>query len=252
MRKFFFLLLVLFSFTKASHAHYFSESYSNWSIIDNKVSATFTILKLEATRVLQIDNFQELGKENELSEGEVFLEYFKSRISVLNSGNQCSLKKQATLVDGKKEYHTIEFMYLCDATDSIKIINNVLFDIAQSHVHLSRIKKDNKIFEKALFYNDQTILLDNIDQDEEKSFFSSLSSFIYSGIIHILTGLDHLIFLIGLFILVNSFKHLLLVITGFTIGHSITLALVALDIVMPNTLMIEALIGFTIIFISAE
>ena len=252
MRKFIFLLLVLFSFTKASHAHYFSESYSNWSIIDNEVSATFTILKLEATRVLQIDNFQELGKENNLSEGEVFLEYFKSRISVLNSGNQCSLKKQATLVDGKKEYHTIEFMYLCDATDSIKIINNVLFDIAQSHVHLSRIKKDNKIFEKALFYNDQTILLDKIDQDEEESFFSNLSSFVYSGIIHILTGLDHLIFLIGLFILVNSFKHLLLVITGFTIGHSITLALVALDIVMPNTLMIEALIGFTIIFISAE
>ena len=252
MRKFFFLLLILFSFTKASHAHYFSESYSNWSIIDNKVSATFTILKLEATRVLQIDSFQELGKEKELSEGEVFLEYFKSRISVLNSGNQCTLKKQATLVDGKKEYHTIEFMYLCDATDSIKIINNVLFDIAQSHVHLSRIKKDNKIFEKALFYNDQTILLDNIDQDEEKSFFSNLSSFIYSGIIHILTGLDHLIFLIGLFILVNNFKHLLLVITGFTVGHSITLALVALDIVMPNTLMIEALIGFTIIFIAAE
>ena len=57
MRKFIFLLLVLFSFTKASHAHYFSESYSNWSIIDNEVSATFTILKLEATRVLQIDNF---------------------------------------------------------------------------------------------------------------------------------------------------------------------------------------------------
>ena len=85
MRKFFFLLLILFSFTKASHAHYFSESYSNWSIIDNKVSATFTILKLEATRVLQIDSFQELGKEKELSEGEIFLEYFKSRIFVLNS-----------------------------------------------------------------------------------------------------------------------------------------------------------------------
>ena len=75
MRKFFFLLLVLFSFTKASHAHYFSESYSNWSIIDNEVSATFTILKLEATRVLQIDNFQELGKENKLP-------HFKSNLDI--------------------------------------------------------------------------------------------------------------------------------------------------------------------------
>jgi hypothetical protein len=45
---------------------------------------------------------------------------------------------------------------------------------------------------------------------------------------------------------------LLIVITGFTLGHSITLALVALNIVVPNTLMIEALIGFTILFIAAE
>jgi hypothetical protein len=69
---------------------------------------------------------------------------------------------------------------------------------------------------------------------------------------HILTGFDHLIFLMGLIILVNNFKHLLIVITGFTLGHSITLALVALNIVVPNTLMIEALIGFTILFIAAE
>ena len=69
---------------------------------------------------------------------------------------------------------------------------------------------------------------------------------------HILTGFDHLIFLMGLIILVNNFKHLLIVITGFTLGHSVTLALVALNIVVPNTLMIEALIGFTILFIAAE
>ena len=171
---------------------------------------------------------------------------------MLNSGNKCSIDTQPTLVAGKKEYHTIEFSYLCDASNSIKIINNVLFDIAQSHVHLSRIKKDNQIFEKALFYNDQTVLLEKLSESEETNFLSSLSNFIYSGIIHILTGLDHLVFLLGLFILVKNFKQLLFVITGFTVGHSITLALVALNIVIPNTLMIEALIGFTILFIAAE
>jgi len=252
MKKVFFLLFILCSITKVGYAHYFSESYSSWNIVDNKISATFTILKLEATRVLQIDSFQKIAEEKKLSEGEVFLEYFKPRIAVLNLGKKCIIEKQAALVAGKEEYHTIEFTYLCDASNSIKIINNVLFDIAQSHVHLSRIKKDNQIFEKALFYNDQTILLDELNKNEETTFLSNLSNFIYSGLLHILTGLDHLIFLIGLFILVNSLKQLLLVITGFTIGHSITLALVALDIVMPNTLMIEALIGFTILFIGAE
>ena len=237
---------------KLSFAHYFSESYSNWVILDNKVSATFTILKLEATRVLQIDKFQEIGQEKQLSEGEVFLEYFKPRISVLESSKECLLDNEPSLISGKDEYHTIELSYLCDSTNSIKIINNVLFDIAQSHVHLSRININDQILEKALFYNDQTIFINDLKTNKEKSFVDSLTNFISTGMKHILTGFDHLIFLMGLIILVNNFKHLLIVITGFTLGHSVTLALVALNIVVPNTLMIEALIGFTILFIAAE
>ena len=252
MKKIFFFSLILISISKFSYAHYFSESYSNWIISDNKVSATFTILKLEATRVLQIDKFQEIGQEKQLSEGEVFLEYFKPRISVLESSKECLLDNEPSLINGKDEYHTIELSYLCASTNSIKIINNVLFDIAQSHVHLSRISINDQILEKALFYNDQTIFINDLKTKKEKSFVDSLTNFISTGMNHILTGFDHLIFLMGLIILVNNFKHLLIVITGFTLGHSITLALVALNIVVPNTLMIEALIGFTILFIAAE
>ena len=73
MKKILLFSLILITISKFSYAHYFSESYSNWVISDNKVSVTFTILKLEATRVLQIDRFQEIGQEKQLSEGEVFL-----------------------------------------------------------------------------------------------------------------------------------------------------------------------------------
>ena len=252
MKKILLFSLILIIISKFSYAHYFSESYSNWIISDNKVSATFTILKLEATRVLQIDKFQEIGQEKQLSEGEVFLEYFKPRISVLEASKECLLDKVPSLINGKDEYHTIELSYLCESTNSIKIINNVLFDIAQSHVHLSRISINDQILEKALFYNDQTIFINDLKTNKEKSFVDSLTNFISTGMNHILTGFDHLIFLMGLIILVNNFKHLLIVITGFTLGHSVTLALVALNIVVPNTLMIEALIGFTILFIAAE
>ncbi|MDC3171944.1 HupE/UreJ family protein [Pelagibacteraceae bacterium] len=252
MKKILLFSLILITISKFSYAHYFSESYSNWIISDNKVSATFTILKLEATRVLQIDKFQEIGQEKQLSEGEVFLEYFKPRISALESSKECLLDNEPSLINGKDEYHTIELSYLCASTNSIKIINNVLFDIAQSHVHLSRISINDQILEKALFYNDQTIFINDLKTKKEKSFVDSLTNFISTGMNHILTGFDHLIFLMGLIILVNNFKHLLIVITGFTLGHSITLALVALNIVVPNTLMIEALIGFTILFIAAE
>ena len=243
---------MLFISSQTASAHYFSESYSNWIINKHKISANFSILKLEATRILQIDSYQELGKEGNLSEGEVFLEYFKERIAVFSTGVKCKSDKQATLVNGKEEYLNIEISFLCSSSNQIKIINNVLFDIAQSHVHLSRIKMNDDILEKALFYNDQTIEVDDLIDTNDITFFSKVTKFIYSGVIHILSGFDHLIFLLGLLILTQNIRHIFIAITGFTIGHSITLALAALDIVVPNTFMIEALIGFTILFISTE
>ncbi|MGY9024985.1 MAG: HupE/UreJ family protein [Candidatus Pelagibacterales bacterium] len=252
MRNIIFSLLVLFISSQTASAHYFSESYSNWIINKHKISANFSILKLEATRILQIDSYQELGKEGNLSEGEVFLEYFKERIAVFSTGVKCKSDKQATLVNGKEEYLNIEISFLCSSSNQIKIINNVLFDIAQSHVHLSRIKMNDDILEKALFYNDQTIEVDDLIDTNDITFFSKVTKFIYSGVIHILSGFDHLIFLLGLLILIQNIRHIFIAITGFTIGHSITLALAALDIVVPNTFMIEALIGFTILFISTE
>ena len=76
MKKILLFSLILITISKFSYAHYFSESYSNWVISDNKFSSTFTTLKLEATRVLQIDKFQEIGQEKQLSEGEVFFRVF--------------------------------------------------------------------------------------------------------------------------------------------------------------------------------
>ena len=47
-------------------------------------------------------------------------------------------------------------------------------------------------------------------------------------------------------------KKVLLTVTGFTLGHSITLALAALGLIQPSTIAIEALIGFTILLVASE
>ena len=50
----------------------------------------------------------------------------------------------------------------------------------------------------------------------------------------------------------QGIRNLLIVITGFTMGHSITLSLAALEIMSPNDVLVESIIGFTIMFIGAE
>ena len=55
--------------------------------------------------------------------------------------------------------------------------------------------------------------------------------FVPAGMHHILIGPDHLLFLVGLLLLGGTIRQLLLVVTSFTVAHSITLSLAALNIV---------------------
>jgi hydrogenase/urease accessory protein HupE len=79
-----------------------------------------------------------------------------------------------------------------------------------------------------------------------------VKTFVASGIKHILIGPDHILFLIGLLLLGGTLSRLALIVTSFTIGHSITLSLAALDVVSPPSRFIEPLIALTIIVVGAD
>lgn len=72
------------------------------------------------------------------------------------------------------------------------------------------------------------------------------------GIVHILVGFDHLLFVLSLLLLASNFKTLLYSITGFTISHSITLVFSVLGVVSINILFIEAMIALSILFLARE
>jgi hypothetical protein len=77
-------------------------------------------------------------------------------------------------------------------------------------------------------------------------------TFVASGTEHILIGPDHILFLVGLLLLGGTLWQLGAIVTAFTIGHSITLSLAALDIVSPPSRLVEPLIALTIIVVGAD
>jgi hydrogenase/urease accessory protein HupE len=76
--------------------------------------------------------------------------------------------------------------------------------------------------------------------------------FIPAGIHHILIGPDHLLFLIGLLLMGGSIRRLGMVVTSFTIAHSITLSLAALNILTPPARLIEPAIALSIVYVGAD
>jgi hydrogenase/urease accessory protein HupE len=77
-------------------------------------------------------------------------------------------------------------------------------------------------------------------------------TFVPAGVHHILIGPDHILFLVGLLLLGGGWWPLLRIVTAFTIGHSITLSLAALNLVTPPATVIEPAIALSIVFVGAD
>ena len=80
----------------------------------------------------------------------------------------------------------------------------------------------------------------------------SFADYFQMGVHHILTGPDHLLFLCGLLVVSRKFGGTLAIITCFTLAHSVTLALAALNVVSISAKIIEPLIAVSIIFVGFE
>ena len=244
-------VIILFFLLSPLNAHYFSESFSKWNVVDNKVEANFSLLTLESTRIFQVENYQKIMFEENLSETDVFKIYLSQHLKVTSEGKNCSLVDEIKELNSQEGSLNLSLNFECPSNKEINIINNALFNLVQSHIHIARIYIDNNLYtEKALFFNDQSIDLN--EEKENNSFSNSFYKFFSLGLDHILSGYDHLLFILGLLLLVTNLKRLLLVITGFTIGHSLTLSLSVINVIQVKSSLVEALIGYTIMFVGLE
>ena len=87
---------------------------------------------------------------------------------------------------------------------------------------------------------------------ETESFAAVARDYFQLGVQHILEGYDHLLFLVCLLLIAGTGRRVLITITGFTIAHSITLALSALGVVRVPVPPVEAAIALSIVFLAVE
>lgn len=84
------------------------------------------------------------------------------------------------------------------------------------------------------------------------STLAAARKYAWLGMGHILGGIDHLLFVVGLLLLVKSLKRLIVTITAFTLAHSITLALSVLGWLKLPSEPVEAIIALSIVLLAVE
>lgn len=80
----------------------------------------------------------------------------------------------------------------------------------------------------------------------------ALPAYLGLGVEHILQGPDHLLFVLGLLLIVGGHRRLLKTVTAFTVAHSLTLAATTLGVLHLPTPPLEAAIAFSILFLGPE
>ncbi len=88
--------------------------------------------------------------------------------------------------------------------------------------------------------------------DAAPTFMGAAKTYSALGIQHIWRGVDHLLFVGCLILIAGTWRRILSTITGFTLAHSVTLALAALDVVSVPIAPVEACIAVSILFLATE
>lgn len=133
----------------------------------------------------------------------------------------------------------------------LRISAPVLVNLPRGHKQFCSVyDRENRVLaEHMLSAESKDLTIDlRATSTNNQSFFR----FLVLGIEHILTGYDHLAFLLALLIAGGSLRHNARIITSFTLAHSLTLALATFGLVNISPAIVEPLIAASIVFVGLE
>jgi len=224
-------------------AHDRSVSYSLWEIDGARARVTAHLTPLDASRLPWTAN---AGADLDRRLGAYLIE----RLTLRAEGQPCALTAGPTRLATTADRIAFSWEVACPSARDLQLQSEILRDVAPGHLHFARMRLGGAGLERVLSEAQPTWAIG--DAGARTAVGDTLLDFIVLGVEHILTGYDHLVFLLGLLLLGGTLRDLVRIITGFTIAHSLTLALAVLGVLRPGRAPIEALIGLSIALIAVE
>jgi len=235
------LLAIAFLVGQNAAAHTRSESYSHWHLSGNHITATVTS-PLREVMILYT------GGDASIPARDLFQQQLLETTSVASAGATC-VRTGSNILQAASGFVRVELEFDCGERPPDTIRYRALFDQAPAHVHYAKLYVDGLLAGEALLTDTaDTWDFGGLSPDESWSF----ASFVGIGTEHISGGIDHVAFLLGLLLIAGSVGRAVIAVTGFTLGHSISLAAAVLGYIHANSQLVEAFIGFTVLLVAVE
>jgi len=199
----------------------------------------------------QLADAMRLGQPGATPDYQQLLRVAEQRIKVSSNGLPCEPAPGSITPPSAEGANVAIILYFaCAQSPKELTIHDDLFDVLGADYHtLAKIEWPGGMQQFAFQPDarETTITIAIIGESSR-----GVGSFFLLGIEHILTGYDHLLFLLALILRGGNVWSLLKIITAFTLAHSITLALAVLNIVTLPERLVEATIALSIAYVAAE
>lgn len=241
-------LLALICATPAS-AHPVPFSYLALDVRDGAVDGSIRVHLVDLAPVLGIAHPEDLLDPAVLAARRGTIErYLASRIALDRGAFRRAEWRSIAVVD-ENEAVELEFSIPGPSEGALSIDTN-LFPADPNHQTFVTVYEDGDYRQQFAFASGSEP--ETYYRGTTAGAFAVMGTFIPSGVHHIMIGPDHILFLIGLLLLGGSLRKLVAIVTMFTVGHSVTLTLAALDIVTPPAWLIEPAIALSIVVVGAD
>jgi hypothetical protein len=192
----------------------------------------------------------DLGQPGAPPDYSSLLEAVPEKIAISSNGKACTPAAH-TLTSPMHEggLVTVDVRFACSEAPRTLEIHDNLFDVMGAQYHtIANVQWSAGSRQFVFMTQARDLRVDMAEATPQRS----AGSFFLLGIEHILTGYDHLLFLLALILGGGNLWSLFKIITAFTIAHSITLALAALNVVTLPEQLVEATIALSIAYVAAE
>jgi hypothetical protein len=244
------LTSVLLLVAETASAHPAPFSYLDLRLADGGVSGSLILHDFDVAHDVGVDPPEQLKDPAVAAKyGDMLARLMDSRLTLLLDGKRAAIAWAG--LDTLPERQSVRLTFRAGSARPASVrVNAVIFPYDPVHQTFINVYENGELRHQVILDGGRPIA--DYYAGSWQGTTAVLGVFIPAGIQHILIGPDHILFLVGLLLLGGSLWQLTRIVTAFTIGHSITLSLAALDVFSPPSSIVEPAIALSIVFVGAD
>jgi hydrogenase/urease accessory protein HupE len=243
--------VIMLAFALSADAHPVPFSYVDVQLHGALIDLTLTIHIFDLAHDLQVTPMERLLDAAFLKEREAAIRRLLSpRFTLEADGHSLAPEWQSTEPIEDRQSVRLHLRYPLGAVPGRVSLSAAMFPYDENHQTFVNVYENDALMSQVIL--DRNHIRTEYYAGTRQGVLAVVRKFIPAGIHHILIGPDHLLFLVGLLLMGGSIRRLSLIVTSFTLAHSITLSMAALNILTPPARLIEPAIALSIVYVGAD